>query len=392
MHAYRSRRLLLSVGAAMALVAGCAGTEPRASAPPPWRDTAFAYDPALVSVTRESLFALDPALVTRLRARPAIVQGNGAARTAELLLLTFGPDLKAFAYAGGHSTTAAETWRNGRGDCLSLSVMTVALARALDVPAQMQEVRVPPLFDRRGNVDFLNQHVNVLVPNDRDLRFGGRTLSAGTIVVDFEPQPGTRTRGRALADHEVLARFLNNRAAEYLAAGDAPRAYAHFKAAIVADPAFGPAYGNLAQLYLRSGLQADAEQLLRRAMAQEDGADFALTTLHRLLLEQGRIDEARSLEAALVARRERDPYHWFGLGLRHLQDERHAQAAAALERAQALTNGFAEVHWYLAIAYWGDGRLHMARDQLARLEALGGGNGKLALLQRKLEIDATGVR
>jgi tetratricopeptide (TPR) repeat protein len=384
-------KALAAVLAAGILLAGCAAPDSPAGALP-WRDAAFAYDPSLVTVTRSSLFALDPELVGRLNARPGVAEGNRSARTAELLLLTFGPDLKAFGYAGGHSTTAAETWRNRRGDCLSLSVLTVALARALDVPAQIQEVRVPPLFDRRGSVDFLNQHVNVLVPNERDLRVGGRTLAAGTIVVDFEPQPGTRARGRTLADHEVLARFLNNRAAEYLAAGDAPRAYAHFKAAIVADLAFGPAYGNLAQLYLRAGLNTEAEALLRRALQLDDGADFALATLHRLLLEQGRVDEARRLEAALAERRERDPYHWLGLGLRHLQDERPTQAAAALERAQALTNGFAEVHRYLAIAYWRDGRLHLARDQLARLEALGGGDGKLALLQRKLDIGAPGVR
>jgi transglutaminase-like putative cysteine protease len=87
--------------------------------------------------------------------------------------------MKAFAYAGGHSTVAADTWRLRRGDCLSLSVMSVALARALAVPAQVQEVRVPASFDRRGGVDFLNAHVNVLVRNDRPLRTMNRALAAG---------------------------------------------------------------------------------------------------------------------------------------------------------------------------------------------------------------------
>jgi Flp pilus assembly protein TadD len=110
------------------------------------------------------------------------------------------------------------------------------------------------------------------------------------------------------------------------------------------------------------------------------------------MLVQGRADEARAFEAALAARRDRDPYYWFGLGLRRLQDGEPARAAAALERAQALTSGFAEVHQVLAIAYWRDGRLHEARDQLARLDALGGGDGKLALLQRKFAAETAAPR
>jgi tetratricopeptide (TPR) repeat protein len=380
------RSLLVPACVAAALLAGCA--TPRAPVPQaslPWHDAAFAYDPALVTVTAESLFALDPQTLNSVRARPAVRQGNAGARTADLLELVFGPELRAFAYAGGHSTAAAETWHNRRGDCLSLSVLTLALARALDLPAQIQEVQVPPLIDRRGNVDFLNQHVNVLVRTDRDVRAVGRVLPAGALVVDFEPQPGTRVRGRALADHEVLARFLNNRAAEHLAAGDERRAYAHFRAAIGADPAFGPAYGNLAQLYLRVGLEVDAEGLLRTALAYDDGADFALAALHRLLLAQGRVDEAQQFQAALAARRERDPHYWLALGLQRLQDRRWTDAVAALERAQALTSGFDEVHQYLAIAYWRAGKPLLARDQLAILSALGRSEAQVAKLSRKFD-------
>jgi tetratricopeptide (TPR) repeat protein len=380
------RSLQASACVAAALLAACA--TPPAPTPPaglPWHDAAFAYDPALVTVTADSLFALDPQTLSAVRARPAARQGNAGARATDLLELVFGPELKAFTYAGGHSTEAAKTWHSRRGDCLSLSVLTVALARALELPAQIQEVRVPPLIDRRGNVDFLNQHVNVLVRTDRDLRAVGRVLPAGALVVDFEPQPGTRVRGRALGDHEVLARFLNNRAAEHLAAGDGHRAYAHFKAAISADPEFGPAYGNLAQLYLRAGMQADAERLLRTALAFDDGADFALAALHKLLLAQGRAAEAQAFEEALAARRERDPYYWLAHGVQRLQAGRWADAVAALERAQALTSGFVEVHQYLAIAYWRDGRLHQARDQLVVLGTLDRDGSSVAALNTKLK-------
>jgi hypothetical protein len=71
--------------------------------------------------------------------------------------------------------------------------------------------------------------------------------------------------------------------------------------------------------------------------------------------------------------------------VQRLQAGRWADAVAALERAQALTSGFVEVHQYLAIAYWRDGRLHQARDQLAMLGTLDRDGSNVAALSRKLQ-------
>ena len=93
----------------------------------------------------------------------------------------------------------------------------------------------------------------------------------------------------------------------------------------------------------------------------------------------------RQYASQLQARRDRDPYYWLGLGLEELQQTRYPQAIAALERAQALTTGFEEVHRYLAIAYWRAGKPHMARDQLAVLDAMDRGDASVALLNKKFK-------
>jgi Flp pilus assembly protein TadD len=103
------------------------------------------------------------------------------------------------------------------------------------------------------------------------------------------------------------------------------------------------------------------------------------------LLSQGRDAEAQPYERQLLARRERDPYYWLGLGLERLQQARYAQAVDALERAQALTSGFEEVHRYLAIAYWRTGQSHRARDQLAMLAALDPSDAIVQRMNRKLD-------
>jgi tetratricopeptide (TPR) repeat protein len=301
-------------------------------------------------------------------------------RLKHLLALIFGADRQRFGYQAGHSTPALETWRLQRGDCLSLTVLAYSAGRAMGLDAQMQEVRIPISFDRRGQLDVVNQHVNVLFRRaHRDLR----DSEARDVVVDFEPDFASRKPGRMLSEDGVLARYYNNVATEHLAQGRPASAYAHFKAAIVADPTYSASYGNLAVLYRSAGLDGDAEQLLRHAIALGEPADVPMHTLHQLLTEQGRTAEAQRLERALAAGRERDPYHWIGLGVRHLEDGEVREAIDALEHAREMATGFEEVHRYLAIAYWRAGEAGKAREQIALLASSGDKAG-LAKLRRKL--------
>ncbi len=367
------------------LVAGCTSTAGVSRAPDDvWQDAAFDYAPGLVSVDKASLFALEPTLVASIRAQ-GLLDANPDARAAFLLASLFGPEMKNFGYRGGHSTPAAQTWRNKSGDCLSLTILTKALADALDLPVRMQEVQVPVSFDRRGGIDFLNQHVNVLLHIDRQVRVAGRTLPSGHVVIDFEPQIGSNQRGVALDDPAILARYLNNLAAEHLAQQRDRLAYAHFKAAIFADPGYASSYANLAQLYLRAGLDAPAEKLLRYAVGINPKAYLALQSLQSLLLAQGRQAEAAQYLAVLNSRRDQDPYYWIGLGLEKLRDGHDAEAVASLERAQALTSGFEEVHRALAVAYWRAGMVQKARDQLAVLSSLREGDPSVAALGKKFK-------
>jgi tetratricopeptide (TPR) repeat protein len=362
-------------------LAGC-GSAPTApsTAALPWQDQAFGYAPALVTVSKEDLFRPDPELLARVQSAE-VRQMTAAARFKHLMAIIFGPDRQRFGYLAGHSTTAAETWVRQRGDCLSLTVLTYSAARAADMSVQMQEVQAPALFDRRGRLDVVNQHVNVAFHRAyRDLR----DTEPRDVVVDFDPDFASRRPGRALSENAVLARYYNNIATEHLGQGRRELAYAHFKAAILADPGYAASYGNLAVLYRGAGLAAEAEQLLHHAIALGDSADVPLHTLHEMLMEQGRTAEAQRYERALLAGRERDPYHWIGLGLRHLDDGEVRRAIGVLETARDMASGFDEVHRYLAVAYWRAGETVKARQELALLASLTG-EASVDKLRRKIK-------
>ena len=380
-----ARRLLqpLAVSLLAAALAACATRPPAEPVPDALAraDAAFGLR-ELPQVDAQALFALPPDLRELLQ-RPELRGLSSGQRLNALLDAVFGADRKRFGYGSEQSTPAAQTWANRRGDCLSLTILTYATARALGLDAQMQEVRVPAIYERRAGIDFVNRHVNVAV------RLRNRSpiedvLQMQTAVIDFEPLLTGGERGRALSEAAVLARFYNNLGSQALATGDTQRAYGLYRAAVAADPQYGAAHGNLALLLQQRGLPADAERLLRRAVALGDQPDVALASLHQLLVNQKRTAEAEVVATQLRAAQDADPYHWISRGVAALNEGQDRQAVADLEHAQELTSGFTEVHGWLALAYWRMGEARRAREQLAQLEALQSGSALAGKLRRKL--------
>jgi Tfp pilus assembly protein PilF len=369
------------LAAKMAALSGCASA-PAAPphAPVPWLDDAFHWQAGRVEVTQDELFRVPDDLRAKLDAQVRDASPNF--RLNRLITLIFGADRRGFTYAAGHSTTAAQTWNLKRGDCLSLTILTYASARAAGLTVAMQEVRTAGIFDRRGQFDTVNQHVNAVFP--RAFRDLSEDKEPRDVVVDFDPEMATSGRGTMLTQEGILARFYNNVAVEQLAAGEHQKAYAHFKAAIQSDPRYAASYANLAVLYQTVHRDGEAERLLRTALGLSDQNDVALQGLHQLLLRQGRSAEARQYALQIDARRESDPYHWIGVGVKHLQSGEPRRAIRALERAKELAVGFPEVHRYLAVAYAQAGDRRRADQELTVLASSGFDQGKLSVLRKKV--------
>jgi tetratricopeptide (TPR) repeat protein len=247
----------------------------------------------------------------------------------------------------------------------------------------MQEVQVPVAVDRRDGIDFISGHVNVLVRNESDVLLYGQVFGAGSFIIDFEPQVGSRREGQSLSEGEILARFYNNRGTEYLVQKDDARAYAYYRAAIALAPDFHPALANMAQLYMRHGLLPGAEQLLRHAVSNSATAYGPMRSLHQLLQSQGRTAEAQHYAQLLTKRQDDDPYYWLSQGIADLQAGRTPAAVRALERAQSLTSGFEEIHYHLALAYARNGQRDAAHKQLAALKAINQNDPGVPLLGKK---------
>ena len=123
----RLSKVCVVVACVLAL-GGCATQRVAGSLPADvWQDQTFQYNPALVTETRETLFGLDETLVRDLKSDDRI--GFSTEKRMDILLSRlYGHNGIRLAYTAGHTTGAAQTWREKRGDCLSLTILAYTAA------------------------------------------------------------------------------------------------------------------------------------------------------------------------------------------------------------------------------------------------------------------------
>lgn len=267
-------------------------------------------------------------------------------------------------YDSERTRNAAEAFEARAGNCLSLVIMTAALAKHLDVQVSYQSVYTDEIWTRNHDTYFASGHVNLTLGRRwLDTNNRGSQLSW---TIDFLPPEDTAgQRTRLISEDTIVAMFMNNRAAETMAAGQLDAAYWWARAALDRTPGFLNSYNTLGVIYMRRGQPALAEATLKHLLQRDPSSTVAMSNLARLMQMQGRLDESRALERQLAKIDPEPPYHFFELGQTAMKagDTQAARDWFAKEVARAPYH--AEFHFWLAVADFRLGLLDEARKHLA---------------------------
>lgn len=279
------------------------------------------------------------------------------------------PGLLAFRYDQHRSLTAREAFHARTGNCLSLSNLYVAMARAVGLDARFQEVNLGSAWTRDGDLYLINRHINVI----------GRLPGGGAYVMDFihidtEHAPGAR----AVSDANALAQLYNNRGVEHLRAGDAQAAVAWLKKALATDDSLDYVWSNLGTAYGRLAEVTAAEAAFAQALALNEENWSAINNLALLYRRTGRALEAERTLAGIERFRMRNPYYRLELAEHAYQAGDYREALAQAERAVSLGGRGHEVFFTLAKVYYRLGEPARAEQHLARAReiALRAGQGE----------------
>lgn len=363
------------------LLAAACSQAPRATEPTSLlRDELFAP----VAVVADPRQVLAPSEAMRRYADERLAGPSAPRDHRQALLLALQhPQGLQLRYDTEVTRTAAEAFEQRAGNCLSLVMMTAAFARHLGLPVRLQSVVVDEEYSRAGGLFLAAGHVNLSV--GRHERVADAREPTWT-TIDFLPDVDLRRqRVRPLSEPTMLAMYLNNRAAEALAAERIDESYAWARAALLRDPAYLPGVNTLGVVYTRAGHPQPAERALRHVIEHDPENPHALSNLARLLESQGRPAEAAPLAARLAELQPQPPFWYFDRGREAMARGDFAAARDLFRRELRRQPNQHEVHHQLAVAYAALGDAAAAARHLEIARENSPTRGTRALYAGKLE-------
>lgn len=263
---------------------------------------------------------------------------------------------------------AAQAFEARSGNCLSLVIMTAALAKELGLEVRYQRVFADDIWSRAGGLQIASGHVNITIGRgSRDPRMPlTSSIQKAPITIDFIPLPRDKPyRAYSVEESTVIAMFYNNRAVEAYAAGRLDDAYWLARAAVEHDPAWLAAYNTLGALYHRHGNQREAERVLAYVLEREPANTLALSNLALVYKAEGRVAEARSIEQRLAAMQPFPPFYFFDQGMAAMRAGNFAAARDLFQKEVERDASYHEFHFWLAAAMGALGDRENARKHLA---------------------------
>lgn len=375
--------VLVLAGALALLLGACATLAPPPSPEPLFEDALFGSPPRPPEA--DTVFAVDDAMRAHLQqvmirtTRPA----DRPYALAESLYLR--GELRLL-YDAASTRNAAQAFAARAGNCLSLVVMTAAMAREMGLTVRFQQVQVAPVYSRHDDLTLRSGHVNLaLAPAHTPWRPGSDEQATDQVVIDFlPPEMSRRLRVQFIDRPRVLAMFMNNRAVEALLARQWPEAYAWVREALRLDPGYAEAYNTLGVVYQRGGHLALAVAAFTRLLALEPQHVPAMHNLERVLVEQGRLAEAGTWAARRQALEPEPPFHFLRLGLQALDRQEPVAARRLFQRELAASGPSHEVYFGLARAHLALGETTLARQALQQALEASGTPGEQARYSGKL--------
>jgi tetratricopeptide (TPR) repeat protein len=330
------------------LAAGCAAAPTAPSPDPLLVDRLFA--PPREAIDVDDVFALSDAMRRYLDVDIAAQLRSEGAQAGLMAALHEKAQLK-LEYDAARTKNAAGTFETRSGNCLSLVIMTAALARALGVPVSFDSAYLEESWSRTGNLLVSSGHVNITL--GRRVVDGWTPRDRPPMTIDFLPaEEISGLRRREIGEATVVAMYANNRAAEALADGRLDDAYAWAAESVRRDPVFAGAYNTLGVIYLRHGNFAHAERAFERVLAGDAKDTRALANLAETYVRQGRPADAEAARQRLATLETYPPYHFFDLGMAAVRRDDWSTAREMFAREVARADANHEFHFWLGVADW----------------------------------------
>lgn len=280
---------------------------------------------------------------------------RGSSGASELVKSLFKKDYSSFDYDNSYTRSAYDTLDQRAGNCLSMVIMTAAIAKHFEIPFKYQNIKSTPVWDREGDLYLINGHINIrLMKDSGDLwstSYGPESEAA--ITIDFIPQATRRGIAREVIDEaRVVAMYYNNLAADEMVRDQWSQAYWLLREALLSDPGYSAAWNNLGVIYRHVGQDPLAEQAYQHALALNPNDNNAVSNLVLLLQGQERLAEMYEYQRQYDLAQLNNPFYYFDQAELAFQDGEFYEAISLYKKAIKRSDFVDRFYFGLFKSYW----------------------------------------
>lgn len=234
--------------------------------------------------------------------------------------------------------TASETLAQRRGNCISLALLTQALARLVKVEVRYQLSYREPVYDLQQGMLISVNHIRSYVMPQLSNQPGSLLAAA---VIDYFPGPRS-IHGAMISQQSFAALVYNNLAAEAWFAGQPQLALAQLGQALIYAPDDHLVINSLAVMLKQQGQLRLAKAWYQYGATQPTPSAQLLEN-YQLFAEQTGDDatyQQLTTRLATYPGTEDDPYMWFNMAQRAEQRGQYASAYRYYQRVLARAPAF----------------------------------------------------
>ena len=246
---------------------------------------------------------------------------------------------RGISYSAFQTITGIEAFDRRQANCLSYTLLYVALARYMGLNAYINEVMLPPTWAMREDETYIfMRHVNAMVNLPKPfLNSWVQTRHAADIsdiVVDLEMRRYKAHYPQGpITEAVAAAMFYSNKGMELAAAGDKALGFKYLRKSLQETDNISYLWSNLGGFYRRQGLNAEAEAMYLQGL-RYNAKDFTIMhNLADLYLEENNPERAEEFRLLVRRHRNANPYFMYSRAQEALVRDELPAAVTLIEKA-----------------------------------------------------------
>jgi len=295
---------------------------------------------------------------------------------------------KRYQYSG-KTLTAEESLLQAEGNCLSLAILTTALAKSVGVDTGYQLLDSQPVYQKQNNIILSAQHIRSLLfvakKTVREQIVSGRlVIGRNALIVDYFPSQNSRVR-KNISESEFVSMFYKNKAADAIVKGNYDSAYWLIRESFLHYPTDEQAINMMAVIHEKKGLKNESEKLYQFGIKYAKNKLDLLRNYHIFLKSQNRMIDAQRIKDQLAAIKVPNPFDWINLGNTAFEQNKYREAKSYYKKAAKQAPYLHQAHFGIAKSDFKMGNIRWAKASMKRAKEKAIDQNVQSLYQQKLD-------